>query len=369
MTQRERLQAVFDGEIADAVPWFTDMTYYRHGQSRAGRLPKKYEGETGLLELHKDLGVGIYLFTPPLVNTNRDPTLFHRTEVDLGNGRRRYTVHTPEGNLTGVVQECPQSSSEANREYPVKTAADLRVVRCWYEGATYEPNYEAVTRCDRTWGAIGYGVPIIRRSPLAALVAEWAGVMNLSYIAADAPDVLEQTIEAMRRCEDELYRLICEAPYPVVELGENLSAEAVSGLWHRYSRDYYRLRTSQLHASGKLVGCHIDGTLGRLLKDIVDAGIDFPESIVPQPVGDLALREIRDAVGPDTILWGGIPGAMFAPPFEPEWVLDFAHECIAVLGERGRFVLAGADQVPPNGDIDLVRRIGELVEEIGPPGN
>jgi len=363
MTQRERLQAVFNGEIPDAVPWFTDMSYYQHGNARAGTLPEKYLGQDGLLELHRDLGVGIYLFTPPLVKVNRDPTLFYRTEEDLGDGRRRYTIHTPEGNVSGLVQECPQSSSTANREYPVKSAEDLRVVRCWYEGATYKPNYDAVIECDRKWGDIGFGVPIIPRSPLAALVAEWVGVVNLSYIAADAPDALEEALEAMRRAEDGFYRLVCQAPYPVVEVGENLTAEAVGGLWRRYSRDYYKLRTNQLHASGKLVGCHIDGTLGRLLKDIVEVGIDFPESIVPRPVGDLTVREIRDAVGPETILWGGVPGAMFAPPFEPEWV----REVVRVVGERGRFVLAGADQVPPNGDIGLVRRIGELVEEIGPP--
>ncbi len=91
----------------------------------------------------------------------------------------------------------------------------------------------------------------------------------------------------------------------------------------------------------------------------------FPESVVPAPVGDLTLHEIRRAVNEDTIIWGDVPAAMFAPPFESQQVLDFVREVVRVLGADGRLVLAGADQVPPNGDIDLVRRIGELLIELG----
>jgi len=367
MTLRERLAAVLRGETPDAVPWFTDLTYYQHGKSREGTLPRRYAGPEGLLQLHHDLGVGVYLFTPPLVRVERDPKLFRCEEIPLGGGRRKTVITSPEGTLTAIVQECPDSSSSAILEYPVKTAEDLRVVRAWYEGATYAPNYEEVLACDRKWGDDGFGVPLTPRTPLAALVAEWAGVRNLSYLIADAPEAVEETLEVMRRSEDELYRLTAAAPYPVVEIPDNLSAEAVGGLWRRYSRDYYIKRVGEFHAAGKLVGCHIDGTLGRLLGYLAEVGIDFPESVVPAPVGDLTLRQIRDAVKPETIIWGGVPGAMFAPPFDAEWVLGFVREAVAVLGERGRLVLAGADQVPPNGDIELVRRIGELLIELGPP--
>jgi len=367
MTLRERAAAVLDGRIPDAVPWFTDLTYWVHGQRAAGRLPKRYDGPDGLTNLHRDLGVGQYLFTPPLVRVEHDPALFQWREEPIDELHRRVIVTSPEGNLTGLVKVCPTSASTAILEYPVKTIDDLRVVRAWYEGARYVPNCEAVLACNRTWGDEGFGVPLTPRTPLATLAAQWAGVRNLSYMTADAPDAFEEALEAMRRAEDELYRLTAEAAYPVVEIPDNLSAEAMGGLWRRYSRDYYRERIAAFHASGKKVGCHIDGTLGRLLGDLADVGVDFPESVVPAPVGDLTLRQVRDAVKPETIIWGGIPGAMFAPPFDRDWVLGFAREAVHVLGERGRLVLAGADQVPPNGDIDLVRRISDLLNEIGPP--
>jgi hypothetical protein len=367
MTLRERVTAVLEGRTPDAVPWFTDMTYWHHGQQVAGTLPAKYEGPDGLLELHRDLGVGVYLFTPPLVRVERDPDLFRRESRPLDEKRTQIVVSSPEGTLTGIAERCEQSASSAVLEWPVKTAGDLRVVRAWYESALYVPNYEAVHECDRAWGDAGFAVPLTPRTPLAALAAEWAGLMNLTYLMAEAPGEFERTLEGMRRCEDVLYRLLAAAPYPVIEIPDNLSSEAMCGLWRRHSRDYYRERIDLFHASGKKIGCHIDGTLGALLGELVDVGVDFPESVVPAPVGDLTPQEIRDAVKPETIIWGGVPAAMFAPPFAQEDVLDFVRDAVRVLGAGGKLVLAGADQVPPNGDIDTVRRIGDLLNELGPP--
>lgn len=367
MNQRERLTATLNREPVDAVPWYADLTYWHSAHERAGDLDERYCGADGLLRLHRDLGVGVYLFTPPLVRVIRDPERYRRETEQIEPGVTRTRISSPEGVLTTVSRELPGSGTSAVLEWPVKTVNDLAVVRSWYDAASYEPNYDEVLACDRTWGDAGHGIPLTPRTPLAALAAEWSGVTALSYLATDHPAELEQTIRAMESAEDELYRLTEAAPVPAVEIPDNLSAETMTGLWLRYSRDYYRKRIAGLHRSGKLVGCHIDGTLGKLLGELVRAGVDFPESVVPAPVGDLELEQIRVETSPETIIWGCVPGAMFAPPYEPDYVLDFVRRAVQVLGSTGRLVMASADQVPPDGDITLVRRIGEELERIGPP--
>ncbi len=367
MTLRERLRAVLEGRQPDAVPWFTDLTYWHHGHGQRGTLPEKYRGADGLLQLHRDLRVGVYLFTPSMYTQHRDPDLFQEWDEKVDESRVRTFVKTPAGTLEGLVKAAPTSHSSARIEHPVKKPEDLRVVREWYEGTTFTENYAEVEACDREWGEDGFPIPLIPRTPLATLAAHWAGVTNLSYIIADAPELFEETMEAMRRAEDEMYRIYADSPFLALEIGENLSAEAMTGLWRRYSRDYYEARTALLHERGKLVGCHIDGTLGMLLSELVEAGIDFPESVVPAPVGDLTLTEIADSVREDTIIWGCVPSAMFAPPFDRQTVIDFVDEAIDTLAPRCRLVLAGADQVPPDGDIELVRIIGEHIEERGWP--
>ena len=94
MTMHERMLAVIEGRKPDVVPWCADLTYWQNGQKARGTLPGRYDGADGLLQLHRDLGVGVYLFTPPLVKVERDPDLFWSESERDGDVERR-TIHTP----------------------------------------------------------------------------------------------------------------------------------------------------------------------------------------------------------------------------------------------------------------------------------
>jgi len=91
------------------------------------------------------------------------------------------------------------------------------------------------------------------------------------------------------------------------------------------------------------------------------AGFDAIEAITPKPAGDLQIDQIRDlAAGHAVILWGGVPGVLFAPPFD--WPQVEAHvRRLIESWSRGRFIMGVADQVPPDGDIDFCRRIAEML--------
>ena len=70
---------------------------------------------------------------------------------------------------------------------------------------------------------------------------------------------------------------------------------------------------------------------------------------------------MRVLAGDDrVILWGGVPGAMFAPPFE--WPDMERHvRRLLDLWSGTRFVVGVADQIPANGDIENCRKISELI--------
>ncbi len=62
------------------------------------------------------------------------------------------------------------------------------------------------------------------------------------------------------------------------------------------------------------------------------------------------------------ILWGGLPGVMFAPPFT--WQDMRAHVTRLLDAWRGtRFIVGVADQVPPDGDLGFCRGIAELLTD------
>ena len=54
-----------------------------------------------------------------------------------------------------------------------------------------------------------------------------------------------------------------------------------------------------------------------------------------------------------------------APPFTAADIERQVKEAIRLHKESGRFMFGVADQVPPNGDLELVRLVGELVEQHG----
>ena len=67
----------------------------------------------------------------------------------------------------------------------------------------------------------------------------------------------------------------------------------------------------------------------------------------------------------DVILIGGLPGAMFAPPFTAKDIEKQVKEIIKHHKDTNKFIFGVADQVPPNGDLNLVKLVSELIEEYG----
>ena len=362
MTMRERVLAVLDGRLPERMPWLADLSYWMASQKTKGELPEKYIGEEGYAQFHRELGVGLYLYTPSVYTTKHDESDFEVSNYEEGEHKIR-EIKAPEGTLRTVQKYCPDSFSTAIVEYGAKTAKDIPAVVAIAESVQFEPRYEDFQRVDALWGDDGIPLTLPPRTPLAKFVVEHAGLINTTFIAEDAPREFEKALERMRRAEDRVYEIICDSPAELVEIPDNLSSEAVGGLFRRYSFDYYVQRVKQLHAAGKKVGVHLDGTIAGLLPQLAATGLDWVESLVPAPVGDVAVEDLRAYANETLVLWGGVPGAMFGPAYTPDQVLEHVRRILEVHGSAGRFILASADQVPPDGDIELVRMIADFVND------
>jgi hypothetical protein len=94
---------------------------------------------------------------------------------------------------------------------------------------------------------------------------------------------------------------------------------------------------------------------------LIKSGFDVVEALTPQPGGDLTPEEMLKLAGDSpVILWGGVPGILFAPPYT--WEDIQAHVQNLVRSWKGHpFVVGVADQVPPNGEIEFCRRIADML--------
>jgi len=361
MTHRQRLLAALAGQPTDVMPWFADLTYWRHARQLDGTLSTEYEGEEGLVRLHADLGVGYYLgYATAHVEVLDDVRVSAATEGNVTLTRWA----TPVGDIVAETTFLPRSASGAVTQWPVTRPADLRVLRYIAEATHYKPAYEDYERHNELAGDQGHPTVLPPRSPLSQMLAQWAGVEGLTFLLADARAAVEAVLAALARAADSAYDAICRCATPYVELGDNLTGEVVTHLFERYQFDYYVQRAEQLHAAGKLMGTHLDGTMRGILPVLARTGLDFVESITPAPCGDVRVDRVRELAGADLVLFGGIPGAMFAAPFGPDDVRRQVELVVRHHWPNGKWILGSADQVPPHGDISLVRLIGEWVRQL-----
>jgi len=363
MTFRERLLAVFSDQRPDVLPWFGDLGYWRAAHQAMGDLPSEYATDEGYVKLHRDVHCGMYLGGTGAYGVRSDDAHIEAAQQQDG---RRIHLHwrTPAGEMDGEQVDLPHTGSIAWVRYPVSRPEHLAIVRYLYQAQEPYPAYEAWEHWDRLTGDQGLHVMAIPRGGVSSLLSEWCGVTNLSYLLADAKAEVERTIDVMLQRNAAIIDILCGGPGPLVEFCDNLTGEVATHLFRDYQFDFYTEQIRKLHAAGKKTLSHVDGTLKGIVPLMAATGLDAAESVTPEPCGDVAVQHLRELAGPDLILFGGMPGAMFAPPFTADDIRRQVESIIEHHWSYGRFVLGAADQVPPDGDMNLVRLVGELCEEL-----
>jgi hypothetical protein len=190
------------------------------------------------------------------------------------------------------------------------------------------------------------------------------GVMNAVYALADAPEEIERTLEVQGAADDPIYDAIANSPAPLVYFPDNITGEVVSPtIFKKYYAPYYKRRVPALHEAGKYIFLHVDGTFRSVLPLIGETGIDAAQSLTPAPVGDVPVPQMRGLAGPDVVIWGGVPAAFFSRIYPEDEIRKIVMDCIRCFPRSERFILGVCDQVPPDGVIERVKMVADLVDE------
>jgi len=364
LTLRERVKRIFAEGKVDRVPWFADLSWWHNAHEFRGTLPEEYRGTEGIVNLHRELGCGIYL--QPL-----DPWRFkfdcpHQTEQEGHDTITTYT--TPSGSLRQVVQFIPDQYTFIFKEYFIKSSDDLPAFRYLIESQTMEPDYEHISKHEDLIGDTGVVVVCLPRTPLSKLMVEMAGVETTTLMALEEEDEFHSLVELMKKYDEPAYTIAAGAPGEFAMFPDNLSSDILSpSFFKTYTLDYYGQRSKQLHEAGKTTMAHIDGMLRGLLPLLRQSGVACAEAITPAPIGDVRPEELRGLTGDEIVLWGGVPGAMLVPGYSEDDLITHVTQYLNVMKSNPRFVLGIGDQMPPNGDMRRIKLITDLVEEFGSP--
>jgi hypothetical protein len=105
----------------------------------------------------------------------------------------------------------------------------------------------------------------------------------------------------------------------------------------------YRKLKAKLGGSGKKLAVHMDGRLQSLMKEIGMAEFDILEAMTPSPMGDVSVKEAREA-WPDKALWINFTSSIH---IEPPKVIE-AHTLQLLQeaeGKRG-FAISVTEDAP-----------------------
>jgi hypothetical protein len=353
---RDMNLAVFRGEDPGGVLWQPRLEYWYDVNKRRGTLPEHLK-EARLLDVYDYCRASVRYFTMPLRSRYRNVQVTERWE-DEKRLRRRW--ETPVGTLTDVLHYDEWGLSAYNTEYKLKSPKDFKVLEFMLQDEEWYWDQEAYEQDLQRVGERGSPQFYFRRSPIQGLFIEHTGFEKTIYLMHDYPALIQHYVEAALEADDAMYEVLCQAPVQILNLGENIDAAMdPPPIWSEHLVPYYCQRVEQLHAAGKSVHIHVDGAMKPLLPHLRDCPWDGIEAATPLPQGDVTLEEIKEALG-DRVLLDGIPALYFLPSFSTETLIECVKQVVDLFYPR--LVLGISDEMPPDGDIERVRLVGELVQ-------
>mgnify|MGYP005839796331 FL=1 len=349
--------AIFEGRDPGRVLWQPRLEFWHEVNRKRGTLPSHLAG-CSLLDLYDYCHASVRYFVHPLRVQYRNVEITDRWMDDK---HRRRTYETPVGTLTELFHYDEWGLSHYNTEYRLKTPDDFRIYEYMLQDESWSWNQDSY---EASIAAVdGRGAPqfYFRRSPIQGLFIENMGFENALFMMYDHPEVIERYVEVATVADDAMYEVLCAAPIRILNFGENIDAHMdPPPIWRKHLLPYYEKRVAQLRAAGKFTHIHIDGAMRPLIAEIRSSPFDGIEAPTPQPQGDVTLEEMKEALG-DRICLDGIPAVYFLPMYPLETLIACARRVVELF--HPRLVLGISDEIPPDGDIERVRLIGELVQE------
>ena len=364
MTERERLLSVFNKERPDLIPWYADLSWwYSFKISKEGKRCDFCSED--YLKLYIETKTGIYVYAPFLWKE-----IFSEDIKFVGEEKEDILIQkfiTPFGEIESVSKKLGFNTTAYITHF-IKRPEDLKILQYIFKNRKVVPNYQEFEKINEIWSH--YGLPValapVCVSPLQTLITRFAGIQKVIEIFIENKKILEETIEILQNCDNEIFKILENSPALIIEFPENLSCDITGkNFIERYEMPYWKKRIKQLKEKGKFVGIHNDGYLKTSLPLLIESGFDFVEAITPAPFGDISIKEIFEIVDEKIIIWGGIPGAIFSNLYSAEYFENFVKDIILFVKNKKNFILGVADQVPPDAPFERILKVREILEKYG----
>ena len=346
MTSKERMMLALRREVPDRVP----ATVH---QWQAYHLEKYLKGIDPISAFRRfGLDAAIICFPIDEPQTPDWRRQVVETRNADGNIIQNITVTTPEGTLTETIEISPITQWFTG--HPIKRPEDVDLI----------DKYMPVPRLDREALAREYdrlGDDGILRGFIWGVqggcwqhAAAWYGLEPLIMATFDNPDWVHHFLRVLQKKKMQfIAESLPGAKYDLMETGGGAaSSTCISPDIHReFCLPYDREQHDALHALGFPCVYHTCGGMMAILDRIVENDCDASETLTPPGMGgDARHAEIKQRIGGEVCLIGGMNQFQILDCGTPELIREEVHRLFADLGADGGYMMSPSDhffETPP----------------------
>lgn len=363
-TRREINLAVFEGST-DMVLWQPRLeTWIGHHASR-GTLPQRFQGMSSL-EIYDALGCSVRYAASAGQESYYEPADVETFTEDPSPKWHIEGVRLPAGELRTVYRNIWEDGRLVNRriaEFPVKSVADLKVLTALRRRQRFRANIEKFKEAEARVGHRAEPTLFTSSDGFTDLIKFWTGLPGAYYLLTDHPKEMDEYIEACNECDDRLFAELLKLPCRLFNLGDHTTNEFTPPpIIERYCLPRWQKISKLMDEHNCYVHSHWDGNSRHILRYLKPSGLDAVEALTPEPMGDMTLEMIKEAVGDELVVLDLLPAIFFLPEYPLQDLLDFTRRVIDMFAPK--LILGISDELSQTGEIERVEAISEIVDEI-----
>ena len=363
LTQIERILATFQGLKPDRIVWQPRIDHWYDVNKKLGTLPSRYR-EKELLETYDDLRASprtYYLFDPTIKAVEGKGV-----EMTIAQDEEKIvtTYVTPLGKLRDIQARTVHGTTTYHTEYLLKNVEDFRIMAYILERQDFEFDGKLYDKIFTMIGERSQPIVNVPWGSIQKLTVEWMGLERTVLSLWKHQKKVDDFIQVIEENENRRLDCIKRSPFRFVCLADNIDQDLIAPpLFEKYMLPRYKKRTRELHDAGRICVSHWDGDVRLLARYAKETGLDALECVPPSPMGNITLEELHEAMK-DMILFDGLPATYFLDYVSKEELEKMTKRILELFSPR--IILGISDQLPPNGDIERVRMVSEIVESFIP---
>ena len=332
MNCAEKLEAIFDGEFVDRIPFAL----------KGWRIPKCEMEQTLLKEGMCILdSAGVYGSVSPNVRSES------RTFEKDGFIYQRNIIKTPKGDLSSMTKRAPSPRTEGTAwrmEMMFKGPEDYDAVESMVRDRQYFPNYEPFLKAQEQSNGQAFFKTGAPGSPIHAIMYQIMGLEAFSVEWAERRDRVIALHDAMAENERAIFPIVAKPPAKIVQCGGNYSPEVLGKeRFMDYVLPHWEEVSAILHEEGKMLGCHLDANNRLWAKEVGESGLDWIEAFTPAPDTDMTVAEARK-IWPGKVFFINFPSSVHLQ--KASVIAETTKQIIKEAAPGDRFIVGITENFP-----------------------